>query len=62
MMDPLERFHRSLLLYEGFQFSNTRAEIEKNYNLGVVAVQNIGSLKLCHVLLKQSSENVFVFR
>ena len=62
MMDLLERFRQSLLFYEGFQFSNTRAEIEKNVNLGFVVVQNIGSLKLCHVLLKQSLENVFVFR
>ena len=38
----------------------TQTETEKNFSLGFVAVQNIESLKLCHVFLKQSSENVFV--
>ena len=43
-----------MLFYEGLYFSDTQAETGKNFSLGFVAVQNIESLKPCHVLLKQS--------
>ena len=66
LMHRFEKFRKNLLVkwlfYEGLYFSYTRAETGKNFSLGFVVVQNIGSLKPCHVLLKQSSENVFVFR
>ena len=66
LMHCFEKFRKNLLVkfysMKDFIFSDTRAETGKNFSLGFVAVQNIGSLKPCHVLLKQSSENVFVFR
>ena len=62
LMHRFEKFPWLILFYEGLYFSDTRAETEKNFSLGFVAVQNIRSLKPCHVLLKQSSENAFVFR
>ena len=56
MMHPFEKFRQNLLVkfhsMKDFNFLTHRSEKEKN----------IRSLKLCHVLLKQSSENVFVFR
>ena len=58
MTHPSEEFHQN----EGFYFSDTPAETEKNFSLGFVVVQNIGSLKPCHVLLKKLSENAFVYR
>ena len=52
-----EKFRKNLLVkfysMKDFIFSDTRAETGKNFSLGFVAVQNIGSLKPCHVLLKQ---------
>ena len=66
LMHHFEKFRKNLLLkfyyVKDFYFSDTRDETWKNFSLGFVAVQIIRSLKLCHVLLKQSSENVFVFR
>ena len=66
LMHSFEKFRKNLLVkfysMKDFYFSDTRAETGQNFSLGFVAVQNIGSLKPCHVLLKQSSENVFVFR
>ena len=63
LVHPFEKFRQNLLVKfystEGFQFSDTQARTEKNFSLGFVVVQNIESLKLCHVLLKQSLENVF---
>ena len=57
-MHRFEKFRKNLLaeFYSMKDFSDTRAETGKNFSLGFVAVQNIGSLKPCHVLLKQSSE------
>ena len=66
LMHCFDKFGKNLLVkfyyMKDYIFSDTRAETGKKFSLGFVAVQNIGSLKLCHVLLKQSSENVFVFR
>ena len=65
LMHRFEKFRENLLVKfycEGLYFSDTRAETGKNFSLGFVAVQNIRSLKPFHVPLKQSSENVFVFR
>ena len=65
LMHRFKKFHKNLLVkfYSMKDFmKDTRAETGKNISLGFVAVQNIGSLKPCHFLLKQSSENVFVFR
>ena len=59
LMHHFEKFRKNLLVkfysVKDFYFSDTRAETGKNFSLGFVEVQNIGSLK-------QSSENVFVFR
>ena len=58
LMHHFEKFRKNLLVkfysVKDFYFSDTRAETGKNFSLGFVEVQNIGSLK-------QSSENVFVF-
>ena len=66
MVHSFEKFRQNLLVkfysMKDFKFSDTRAENVKNFSIGFVVMQNIGSLKLCRVLLKQSSENVFVFR
>ena len=65
LMHRFEKLRKNLLVkFYSMKdyFSDTQAETGKNFSLGFVAVQNIGSLKPCHVLLKQSSENVFVFR
>ena len=65
-MHRFEKFRKNLFVkfysMKDFNFSDTRAETGKNFSLAFVAVQNIRSLKPCHVLLKQSSESVFVFR
>ena len=65
LMHLCESFRQNLLVeyyfMKDFNISDTRVETEKSFSLGFVVVQNIGSLKSCHVLLKQSSENVFVF-
>ena len=66
LMYPFERFRQNLLVkfysIKDFSFLTHELETEKNFSLGFVVVQNIGSLKPYYVLLKQSSENVFVFR
>ena len=65
LMHRFDKFRKNLLVkFYSMKdyFSDTRAETGKNISLGFVAVQNIGSLKPCHVLLMQSSENDFVFR
>ena len=65
LIHRFEKFRQNLLVkfysMEDFSFM-TQDETGKNFSLGFVAVQNIGSLKPCHVLLKQSSENVLDFR
>ena len=53
----MHRFEKPFVKISWTFFSDTRAETGKNFSLGFVSVQNIGSLKPCHVLLKQSSEN-----
>ena len=53
LMYPCEKFRQNLLVKFYFM---------KNFSLGFVVVENIGRLRLCHVLLKQPVENVFVFR
>ena len=65
-MHPFEKFRQNLLVkfysMKEFKFFDTRAETEKNFSVGFVVTQNTESLKLYHVLLKHSRENVFVFR
>ena len=53
-MDPFEKFRQNLLVkfYSVKDFSFLTHELK----------QKTGSLKPCHMLLKQSSENVFVVR
>ena len=59
LMHRFEKFRKNLLV----KFFLTHELKQGNtFSLGFAAVQNIGSLKPCHVRLKQSSENVFVFR
>ena len=67
LMHRFEKFPKNLLVkfhsIKDFIFLTHELKQGKTFNsLGFVAVQNIRSLKSCHVLLKQSSENVFVFR
>ena len=66
LMHRFEKFRKNLLVkfysMKDFIFLTHELKTGKNFSLGFVAVQNIGSLKPCHALLKQSSENVFVFR
>ena len=66
LMHPSEKFRQHLLVkfysMKDFSFLTHELKQKKNFSLGFVVVQNIGSLKPCHVLLKESSENVFVFR
>ena len=65
LMHRFEKFRQNLLVkfYSVKDFISLIHELkQKKKSLGFVAVRNIGSLKPCHVLLKQSSENVFVFR
>ena len=65
LMHPFEKFRQNLLVkfyfIKDFNFM-TRPDTGKNFSLGFVVVQNIESLRSCHVLLKQTAENVFVFR
>ena len=60
LMHRFEKFRKNLLVkfYSMKDFIFLTHELKQ----GKTLVQNIGSLKPCHVLLKQSSENVFVFR
>ena len=57
LMHRFEKFRKNLLVkfysMEGLYFSDTRAEPGKNFILGFVAVQNIGSLKPCDVLIRK---------
>ena len=65
LMHPFEKFRQNLLVtfYSMKDFDFLTHELkQKNFSLAFVVVQNIGSLKPCPVLLKQPSENVFVFR
>ena len=65
LMHRFEKFRKNLLVkyYSVKDFIFLTHELkQENFSLGFLAVQNIRSLKPCHVLLKQSSENVFVFR
>ena len=66
LMHRFQKFRKNLLVkfysMKDFIFSDTQAETGKNFSLGFVAVQNVRSLNSRHVLLKQSSENMFVFR
>ena len=64
LMHPFEKFRQNLLvkfILWSILISDTQSETEKNFSLPFFAVQNIESLKPCHVLLKQPSEGVFVF-
>ena len=66
LMHRFEKFRKNLLVkfysVKDFIFLTHEPETGKNFSLGFVEVQNIRSLKPCQELLKQSSENVFVFR
>ena len=65
LMHPFEKFRQNILVkfYSMKDFNFLTHELkQKNFSQRFVVVQNIGSLKPCHVLLKQPSENVFVFR
>ena len=65
LMHHFEKFRKNLLVkfYFTKDFICLTHELKQGkVNLGFVAVQNTRSLKPYHVLLKQSSENVFVFR
>ena len=64
-MHPFEKFHQNLLVkfYSAKDFSFLTHELKQKKTLvWDVLVQNTESLKPCHMLLKQSSENVFVAR
>ena len=65
-MHPFEKFRENLFVkfysMKDFSFLTHELKQQKNFSLGFVVVQNTGSLKPCHMLLKQSSENVFVVR
>ena len=65
LMHPFEKFLQNLFVkvysMKDFNFLTHELKQIKFYS-GFLVVQNIGSLKPCHVLLKQSSENVFVSR
>ena len=65
LMHRFEKFRKNLLVkfysMKDFIFLTHELKLGKTL-VWVCAVQNIRSLKPCHVLLKQSSENVFVFR
>ena len=58
LMHHSEKFCKNLLVkfysMKDFIFLTHEQGTGKNFSLGFVAVQNIGSLKSCHVLLKQS--------
>ena len=62
LMQPCDKFRQNLLVkfyfMKNFDFITHELK-QKNFSLELV---NIGSLKPCHVLLKQPSENIFVFR
>ena len=65
LIHPCEMFRQNLLIkfYSMKDFSFLTHELkQKNVGLEFVVVQNTGSLKPCHVLFKQLSENVFIFR
>ena len=66
LMHHFEKFRKNLLVkfysMKDFTFMTCKLKQGKTLVWEFVAVQNIGSLKSCHVLLKQSSENDFVFR
>ena len=66
LIHRFEKFRKNLLIkfysMKDFIFLTHDMKQGKTLVWGSVAVQNIRSLKTCHVLLKQSSENVFVFR
>ena len=57
LMYLCENFRRNLLVksyfMKDFNILDTRAETEKSFSVKFVVVQNIGSLKPCHLLLKQ---------
>ena len=64
-MHPFEKFRQNLLVKFYFMkdFSFLTHELkQRKLHSGVCCSANTGSLKPCHMLLKQSSENVFVFR
>ena len=64
LMHPFEKLRQNLLVkfhsMKDFNFLTHKLKW-KNFSLRFVVVQNIASLRPCHVLLKQPSENVFVF-
>ena len=66
LMHPFEKFRQNLLVkfysVKDFSFLTHELKQKKNFSLGFVVVQNTGSLKPYDMLLKQSSENVFVVR
>ena len=66
LMHRFEKFRKNLFVkfysMKDLIFLTQELKHGKNFSLAFVAVQNIGNLKPCHLLLKQSSENVFVFR
>ena len=53
LMHSFEEFRQSLLVkfysMKNFYFSDTQAETEKNFSLAFAVVQNIGSLRPCHI-------------
>ena len=64
LMHRFEKFRKNLLVkfYSMKDFIFLTRELIQGKTLVWGLLQCIGSLKPCHVLLKQSSENVFVFR
>ena len=66
LMHLCENFRQNLLVKsyfkKDFNFLTHELKQKKSFSLEFVVVENIGSLKPSHALLKQSSENVFVFR
>ena len=55
-MHPFEKFRQNLLVkfYSAKDFSFLTHELkQKNFSQGYVVVQNTGSLKPCHMFLKQ---------
>ena len=59
LMHRFEKFRKNLLA----KFYSMKDFIFLTHQMNSTGKNfNIGSLKPCHVLLKQSSENVFVFR
>ena len=64
LMFRFEKFRKNLLVkfYSMTDFIFLTHELKQGKTLVWGLLQNIRSLKTCNVLLKQSSENVFVFR